>query len=45
MGKNSTDSSLKRLDTFNLPEQNIQSQIEKEFLRLFSPSNMKVSSV
>jgi hypothetical protein len=45
MGKISTDSGLKRLDTFILPDQNIQSQIEKEFLRLFSPSNMTVSTV
>ena len=40
MGKISSDSSLKSLDTFLLPDQNIQSQIEKEFLRLFSPSSM-----
>ena len=44
MGKNSTDSSLKSLDNFVLPDQNVQSQIEKEFLRLFSPSNMTVST-
>jgi hypothetical protein len=40
MGKISSDSSLKSLDTFLLPDQNVQSQIEKEFLRLFSPSSM-----
>ena len=40
MGKNSSDLSLKSFDNFRLPDQNIQSQIEKEYLRLFSPSNM-----
>ncbi len=44
MGKNLNDSSLKSLDNFVLPDQSMQSQIEKEFLRLFSPSNMTVSS-
>jgi hypothetical protein len=40
MGKKSSNSGLKSLDTFLLPDQIIQSQIENEFLRLFSPSNM-----
>ncbi len=40
MGKNSSDLSLKSLDAFLLSDQNIQTQIEKEFLRLFSPSSM-----
>jgi hypothetical protein len=43
MGKKSSNSSLKSLDTFLLPDQIIQSQIENEFLRLFSPSNMTAS--
>jgi hypothetical protein len=43
MGKKSSNSGLKSLDTFLLPDQIIQSQIENEFLRLFSPSNMTAS--
>lgn len=42
--KPASDSSLKSLDTFLLPDQNIQSQIENEFIRLFSPSNMTAST-
>ena len=44
MGKMSSDSSLKSLDTFLLPDQIVSSQIENEFIRLFSPSNMTAST-
>ena len=46
MGVNATESNstLKSLDTFSLPDQKIQSAIEKEFIKLFSPSNMTASA-